>query len=129
AVQIDISTRLGEALLPFGVVVVGLSVILLLAVFRSIFVPIKAAVGFLLSVLASLGVTVAIFQWGWGADQLGVVPGLLLSFLPVLVMAILLGFSMDSEVFLVSGMREHWEHHRDPSSAAWNGLIAGSRAA
>ena len=72
AVAIDVSDRLGEALVPFAVVVVGLALVLLLLVFRSILVPIKAAVGFLLSVGASIGAVVAVFQWGWFGDVLGV---------------------------------------------------------
>ncbi|MDH2442906.1 MMPL family transporter [Amnibacterium sp. CER49] len=126
AVQIDISTRLGNALLPFGLVVVGLSVLLLMAVFRSLVVPLKAAVGFLLSLLASIGVTVAIFQWGWFGG-LGTQPGPLLSFLPVLVIAILFGLSMDYEVFLVAGMRETWVHSRDASFAVRRGFTQGAR--
>ncbi|TPW78232.1 MMPL family transporter [Schumannella sp. 10F1B-5-1] len=110
AVQIDVSNRLDSALLPFGILVVGLSVILLALVFRSIVVPIKAAVGFLLSVLAAFGVVVAVFQWGWGAELLHAEPGPILSFMPVLLMAILFGLAMDYEVFLVSGMREDYVH-------------------
>jgi RND superfamily putative drug exporter len=110
AVAIDISSRLDSALLPFGIIVVGLSVLLLTVVFRSLLVPIKAALGYLLSVLASFGVVVAVFQWGWGADALGAVPGPILSFMPVLLMAILFGLAMDYEVFLVSGMREAYVH-------------------
>ncbi|WP_022886550.1 MMPL family transporter [Glaciibacter superstes] len=109
AVSIDISNRLRNALIPFALIVVGLSVILLMMVFRSVFVPVKAAVGFLLSVFAALGATVAIFQWGWFADVLGVeTPGPILSFLPILLMAVLFGLAMDYEVFLVSGMREEF---------------------
>lgn len=110
AVAIDISARLDAALLPFGVIVVGLSVLLLMLVFRSLLVPIKAALGYLLSVLASFGVVVAVFQWGWGAEALDVVPGPILSFMPILLMAILFGLAMDYEVFLVSGMREAYVH-------------------
>ncbi len=110
AVSIDISSRLDSALLPFGLIVVGLSVLLLMVVFRSLLVPIKAALGYLLSVLASFGVVVAVFQWGWGGQVLGAIPGPILSFMPVLLMAILFGLAMDYEVFLVSGMREAYVH-------------------
>jgi RND superfamily putative drug exporter len=110
AVSIDISSRLDSALVPFGLIVVGLSVLLLTVVFRSLLVPIKAALGYLLSVLASFGVVVAVFQWGWGGAALGAVPGPILSFMPVLLMAILFGLAMDYEVFLVSGMREAYVH-------------------
>jgi len=109
AVSIDISNRLTDALLPFALIVVGLSIVLLMMVFRSVFVPIKAALGFLLSVFAALGATVAIFQWGWFPDLFGVDnPGPILSFLPILLMAVLFGLAMDYEVFLVSGMREEY---------------------
>ncbi len=126
AVQIDISNRLGNAFLPFALVVVGLSVILLMMVFRSLIVPIKAAAGFLLSVGASLGVTVAVYQWGWFGG-LGTEAGPLLSFLPILVMAILFGLSMDYEVFLVSGMRESWIHGGDARQAVRRGFTHGAR--
>ncbi len=108
AVAIDISNRLSDALVPFALIVVGLSIVLLLMVFRSVFVPIKAALGFLLSAFGAIGVTVAIFQWGWFADLLHVQPGPILSFLPILLMAVLFGLAMDYEVFLVSGMREEY---------------------
>uniref|UniRef100_UPI0035CAE6EC MMPL family transporter n=1 Tax=uncultured Amnibacterium sp. TaxID=1631851 RepID=UPI0035CAE6EC len=127
AVQIDISDRLGSALVPFVLVVVGLSVILLMAVFRSLVVPLKAAVGFLLSLSASVGATVAVFQWGWGASLLHVEPGPLLSFLPILSVAIMFGLSMDYEVFIVSGMRETWAHTGDYRVAVRRGFTGGVR--
>jgi RND superfamily putative drug exporter len=127
AVQIDISNRLNNALVPFGLVVVGLSILLLMMVFRSVFVPIKAAVGFLLSVLASFGVVVAIFQWGWLSDLLGVVPGPILSFMPILLMAVLFGLAMDYEVFLVSGMRESYVRTGDPKRAIVRGFSGAAR--
>ncbi len=108
AVAIDISNRLADALIPFALIVVGLSIVLLLMVFRSVFVPVKAALGFLLSAFGAIGVTVAIFQWGWFAELLHVEPGPILSFLPILLMAVLFGLAMDYEVFLVSGMREEF---------------------
>jgi RND superfamily putative drug exporter len=107
AVAIDVSDRLADALLPFALVVVGLALVLLMLVFRSILVPIKAAVGFLLSVGASFGAVVAVFQWGWLSDLFGVEStGPVISFLPVILMAVLFGLAMDYEVFLVSRMRE-----------------------
>lgn len=108
AVSIDISQRLTDALVPFALIVVGLSIVLLLIVFRSVFVPVKAALGFLLSAFGAIGVTVAVFQWGWFADLLHIEPGPILSFLPILLMAVLFGLAMDYEVFLVSGMREEF---------------------
>lgn len=127
AVQIDVSSQLGNALGPFVLVIVGLAMILLAAVFRSIVVPLKAAVGFLLSLGASVGATVAVFQWGWGADLLHVEPAPLLSFLPVLAVAILFGLSMDYEVFLVSGMRETWAHTGDYRRSVHKGFAHGAR--
>ncbi|KHK98052.1 transporter [Microbacterium mangrovi] len=113
AVAIDISDRLGAALLPFGVFVVGLSLVLLAIVFRSIWVPLKAAAGYLLSVLAAFGIVSAVFIWGWGADFLGVAKvGPIISFMPIILMGVLFGLAMDYEVFLVSRMREDFVHAR-----------------
>lgn len=128
AVAIDISTRLSDALLPFAIVVVGLSILLLAIVFRSVLVPLKAALGFLLSVGASFGVVVAIFQWGWGAELLHVDnPGPILSFLPILLMAVLFGLAMDYEVFLVSGMREEYVRTGDARYAVEKGFAGAAR--
>ena len=113
AVGIDISDRLGAALVPFGVFVVGLSLVLLMIVFRSIWVPIKAALGYLLSVAASFGVVAAVFEWGWGADLLHVTrTGPVISFMPIILMGVLFGLAMDYQVFLVSRMREDYVHAR-----------------
>jgi RND superfamily putative drug exporter len=126
AVAIDVSDRLGDALLPFALVVVGLALVLLLLVFRSILVPIKAAIGFLLSVGASFGAVVAVFQWGWFSDLLGVpATGPVISFLPVILMAVLFGLAMDYEVFLVSRMREEFVHGAAPREA----VVTGARHA
>jgi RND superfamily putative drug exporter len=127
AVMIDISSTLGRALLPFGAIVVGLSVLLLMMVFRSLFVPIKAALGFLLSVIGSFGVVVAVFQWGFLADLLHAEPGPILSFLPILLMAVLFGLAMDYEVFLVSGMREEYVRTGDPQRAVRIGFAHAAR--
>ena len=109
AMGVDISQRLTDAILPFGLIVVGLSIILLMIVFRSIAVPISATLGFVLSVGATFGITNAIFEWGWGAELLGVTKvGPVISFMPILVMAVLFGLAMDYEVFLVSRMRERF---------------------
>ena len=113
AVAIDISDRLGEALLPFGIFVVGLSLILLMIVFRSIWVPLKAAAGYLLSVAAGFGAVAAVFEWGWFADLLHVSrTGPVISFMPIILMGVLFGLAMDYEVFLVSRMREDYVHAR-----------------
>ena len=128
AVAIDVSDRLSEALVPFAVVVVGLALVLLLLVFRSILVPIKAAVGFLLSVGASIGAVVAVFQWGWFGDLLGVpTTGPVISFLPVILIAVLFGLAMDYEVFLVSRMREEYVHGAEPRAAVVTGARHASR--
>lgn len=127
AVSIDISNRLSSALLPFALIVVGLSVLLLTMVFRSLFVPITAAAGFLLSVFASLGATVAIFQWGWFSDLLDVQPGPVLSFLPVLLIAVLFGLAMDYQVFLVSGMREEYVKTGRPRDSVVHGFSHSAR--
>ncbi|MFN4002607.1 MMPL family transporter [Microcella sp.] len=127
AVGIDISTRLTAALVPFGLVVVGLSVVLLMAVFRSVLVPVKAALGFLLSVGSAMGVTVAVFQWGWGAELLHAEPGPILSFMPIILMAVLFGLAMDYEVFLVSGMREEFVRTGEPRRSIEDGFANGAR--
>lgn len=127
AVSIDISQRLTDALVPFALIVVGLSIVLLLIVFRSVFVPVKAALGFLLSAFGAIGVTVAVFQWGWLADLLHITPGPILSFLPILLMAVLFGLAMDYEVFLVSGMREEYVKTKQPRASIVHGFQHAAR--
>jgi len=113
AIAIDISDRLGAALLPFGLFVVGLSFVLLMIVFRSIWVPLKATLGYLLSILAAFGAVAAVFEWGWLADALHVTrTGPVISFMPIILMGVLFGLAMDYEVFLVSRMREDFVHAR-----------------
>ncbi len=125
AIDVDVSARLSAALLPFAGIVVGLSLLLLMLVFRSLIVPVKAAIGFLLSVGASFGATVAVFQWGWLAGPLGVTAGPVASFLPIVLMAVLFGLAMDYEVFLVSRIREDYTRSHDSRHA----IIAGGGAA
>lgn len=123
AINIDTSERLAAALLPFALTVAGLSIVLLMIVFRSIWVPIKATAGFLLSVGAAFGAIVAVFQWGWFPAVLGdALPGPLVSFLPILVMGVLFGLAMDYEMFLVSRMREDFSHSRDARGAVMSGF-------
>ncbi|MFT3971510.1 MAG: MMPL family transporter [Micropruina sp.] len=111
AVQIDVTQRLAGALLPFGIFVVGLSLVLLTLVFRSIWVPIKAALGFLLSVGAAFGATALVFNQGWFKEVVNLgEPGPVISFLPIILMGVLFGLAMDYEVFLVSRMREEYVH-------------------
>ncbi|MCI7551685.1 MAG: MMPL family transporter, partial [Arcanobacterium sp.] len=128
AVAIDIANTLDAALLPFGIVVVGLSLILLMIVFRSIAVPITATLGYLLSLGTGMGAVGAIFGWGWFAEALNVTKvGSVISFLPVIVMGILFGLAMDYEVFLVSRMRETWIHTRDARRAVRDGFIGSAK--
>ncbi len=128
AVSIDVSDRLAASLLPFALVVIGLSLLLLLLVFRSIVVPSKASLGFLLSVAATFGAVVAVFQWGWLAGLLGVDrTGPVVSFLPIILMAVLFGLAMDYEVFLVSRMREAYVHGAGPRQAVLTGTRHASR--
>ncbi|MGO2745584.1 efflux RND transporter permease subunit [Microbacterium sp.] len=117
AVAIDISDQLGGALLPFGIFVIGLSLILLTIVFRSLWVPITAALGYLLSIIAAFGVIGAVFEWGWFADLLHVAKvGPIISFMPIILMGVLFGLAMDYQVFLVSRMREDFVHDSDSKS-------------
>lgn len=128
AVGVDISEKLAEAFPKYLLVVVGLAFILLLLVFRSILVPLKAVVGFLLSVGVSLGATVAVFQWGWAADLLGIdKSGPVLFMLPLLLTGILFGLAMDYEVFLVSRMREEFVHGRPAKESVVYGFQYGAR--
>jgi putative drug exporter of the RND superfamily len=111
AMSIDVTERLRDALLPFAIFVVGLSLVLLTMVFRSIWVPIKAALGFLLSVGGAFGATTLVFNQGWFKQVINLAePGPVISFLPIILMGILFGLAMDYEVFLVSRMREEFVH-------------------
>jgi putative drug exporter of the RND superfamily len=128
AINIDTSDKLTAALPVFLVLVVGLALLLLTAVFRSIPVPVKAAVGFLLTIAASMGAVVWIFQQGNLADLLGVAStGPIVSFLPILMIAILFGLAMDYEVFLVSRMRESYVHTGRARDATVSGFQASAR--
>jgi RND superfamily putative drug exporter len=127
AINIDVSERLGGALLPFAAIVIGLSLILLMIVFRSIAVPIKATLGYLLSVGAALGAVVAVFQWGWLENLMGLNAGPIVSFLPIFVMGVLFGLAMDYEMFLVSAMREEYVQSGDPRQAVLRGFRASSK--
>ncbi|MGV9848024.1 MMPL family transporter [Streptomyces sp. NPDC003442] len=128
ALNIDISDKVQSALIPYLVVVVGLAIVLLLVVFRSLFVPLKAALGFLLSVLASLGVVVLVFQQGHGAGLLGVEQtGPIMSLMPIFLVGIIFGLAMDYEVFLVSRMREAYVHGERPGQAITSGFRHSAR--
>ena len=128
AVAIDVSDQLNAALVPFGIVVVGLSLILLAIVFRSIAVPIKATLGYLLSIAAALGAVTATCTWGWLAGPLSIsYIGPLVSFMPIILMAVLFGLAMDYEVFLVSQIREDFVHGGDAKHAIRTGFIGAAR--
>ncbi len=126
--NIDMSEILSKALPLYLGVVVGISILLLLLVFRSLLVPLLATGGFLLSVAASFGAVVAVYQWGWLGSLFGVAnPGVILSFLPTLVIGILFGLAMDYQMFLVSGMREAWAHGHTARTAVRTGFSHGAR--
>lgn len=128
AIGIDVSEKLSGALPVYLLLVVGLSVLLLMLVFRSLLVPVKAALGFLLTISATFGITVAVFQQGRLADLVGLeTPGPLISFLPILLIGILFGLAMDYEVFLVSRMREDFVHGDTTQQATINGMGHGAR--
>jgi RND superfamily putative drug exporter len=128
AINIDISAKLGGALIPYLAVVVGLAFILLMLVFRSLLVPIKATLGFLLSLAATFGAVVAVFQWGWLANLLGIdQTGPILSFLPVVLIGIVFGLAMDYQVFLVTRMREEYVHGTPAREAVISGFGHGAR--
>ncbi|MET7820208.1 MMPL family transporter [Micromonospora zamorensis] len=128
AVGIDVSEKLSDALPIYLLLVVGLSVLLLMLVFRSLLVPLKAALGFLLTVAATFGITVAIFQQGHLANLVGLdTPAPLVSFLPILLIGILFGLAMDYEVFLVSRMREDFVHGDTAREATISGMGHGAR--
>jgi RND superfamily putative drug exporter len=125
--SVDFAKTLGEKLPLFIGVVVLLSALLLMIVFRSLVIPLQAAVMNLLSIGASLGVIVAIFQWGWFGSLFGVQAGPIESFIPVMLFAIVFGLSMDYEVFLVSRIHERWAHTRENSRAVAEGLALTGR--
>ena len=127
AAQLDFSSVLAGKLWLFIGVVVLLSALLLMVVFRSLLIPVQAAAMNLLSIGASMGIVVAVFQWGWLGSVFGFGAGPIAAFLPVMVFAIVFGLSMDYEVFLVSRIHEEWTHGADSSEAVREGLIRTGR--
>ncbi|MFJ4332232.1 MMPL family transporter [Streptomyces sp. NPDC088935] len=128
AMNIDVSEKLNDALVPYLVLVVGLAFLLLIVVFRSILVPLKAALGFLLSVMAALGAVVAVFQWGWLSGLMGVEEtGPVMSMMPIFMVGVVFGLAMDYEVFLVTRMREAFVHGEKPNQAVVTGFKHGAR--
>ncbi|MFC8192734.1 MMPL family transporter [Cellulomonas sp. NPDC057328] len=128
AVGIDVSAKLGAALLPFAVFVVGLSLVLLTMVFRSVAVPVKATLGYLLSVAAAFGVVTSVFEHGVLADALHVSRlGPVISFMPIVLMGVLFGLAMDYEVFLVSRMREDYVHSGKARASIATGFLGSAK--
>ncbi|WP_308636006.1 MMPL family transporter [Paenibacillus silvisoli] len=128
AINIDMSSKLAEAFPLYIGIIVILSIIILLLVFRSVIIPIKATVGFILSILATFGLATAVYQWGWLHAVFGFdTGGPLLSFMPILVTGILYGLAMDYQVFLVSSMREAYVHGHKGTSSVVHGYDLASR--
>ncbi|MEU9225826.1 MMPL family transporter [Streptomyces massasporeus] len=128
AMNIDVSEKLNDALVPYLILVVGLAFLLLIVVFRSILVPLKAALGFLLSVMAALGAVVAVFQWGWLSGLMGVEQtGPVMSMMPIFMVGVVFGLAMDYEVFLVTRMREAYVQGEKPAQAVVTGFRHGAR--
>jgi putative drug exporter of the RND superfamily len=124
----DFGNAISDKLPLFIGVVVLLSALLLMIVFRSLLVPLKAIVMNLLSIGAAFGLIVAVFQWGWGASLIGVDgAGPIISFFPIFLFSIVFGLSMDYEVFLMSRIHEEWEHRHDASLAVTRGLALTGR--
>jgi RND superfamily putative drug exporter len=124
---IDLEERIVARTPVFFMIVIGLSFLILMVVFRSILIPIKAALMNIFSIVSAFGVVVAVFQFGWGADLIGVTPGPIAVFMPMFLFAILFGLSMDYEVFLLSRIRESWAHSGDTRHAVGEGLAATAR--
>lgn len=120
AVQLDITERLEEAMAPYLAIVVGLAIVLLLLVFRSILVPLVAGLGFLLSVGGAFGLTVLVWQEGlW---NLVPAPGPLISFMPIFLIGVTFGLAMDYQVFLVTRMREHISRHPEGTGGRYSAV-------
>lgn len=125
AISTDISDKLNSVVAPYVLIVLGLAFLVLMLVFRSILVPLVAALGFGLTVTATFGLTVQIFQEGWA----GIIsdPQPIISFLPIILIGIVFGLAMDYEVFLVSRIREHWQHTRRAAESTTVGFVHGVR--
>ncbi|MFF0729460.1 MMPL family transporter [Streptomyces sp. NPDC004134] len=128
ALNIDVGQKLQDALIPYLATIIGLAFLLLLLVFRSVLVPLKAALGFLLSVLAALGAVVTVFQQGRLAGLFGVEQtGPIMSMMPIFLVGIVFGLAMDYQVFLVSRMREAYVHGEDARAAVVSGFRHSAR--
>ncbi|MEU2037819.1 MMPL family transporter [Nocardia niwae] len=127
AANIDTSNRLAAALPVFLLVVVGLALVLLTIAFRTVLVPLSSIVGFILSVFAALGVQVAVFQWGWGAGFFDVAKAQTLSFLPIIILAIIFGLSSDYQIFVVSRIKEEYSRTGDATGSVQDGVAHSAR--
>ena len=127
AISIDLTKKLSSRLPYFFGAVIALSFLLLMCVFRSVLVPLKAALMNLFSIGAAFGILVAVFQWGWGATLIGVSKQPIVSFSPMMLFAILFGLSMDYEVFLLSRVKEEHDRTHDNGLAVADGLAATAR--
>ncbi|UDY36833.1 MMPL family transporter [Dermatobacter hominis] len=127
AVTVDFTAFVSERLFLFFGAVLTLSFILLMVVFRSLLVPVKAVIMNLLSIGAAYGVLVAVFQWGWAKDLFGIEPAPIEPFMPMMLFAIVFGLSMDYEVFLLSRIREEWVRTGDSHASVADGLAATAR--
>ncbi len=125
--QIDFSSYLAQRIVIFFGAVLALSFLLLMMVFRSLLVPLKAVIMNMLSIASAYGIVVAIFQWGWGGDLLGIEPAPIEPFIPMMLFAIVFGLSMDYEVFLLSRVREEFDRTGDPVNSVADGLAATAR--
>jgi RND superfamily putative drug exporter len=127
AANIDFSDYLSQRIWYFYGAVLLISFLFLMAVFRSVLVPLKAVLMNLLAIGAAYGIVVAVFQWGWGGSILGVEPGPIEPFIPMMLFAIVFGLSMDYEVFLLTRIREEYDRQGDNSQAVADGLTATAR--
>ena len=127
ATNIDVTAYLGERMPLFFAAVLGMSFLVLMVVFRSVLVPLKAVLMNVLSIAATYGVVVVIFQWGWGDALLGVEEGPINPFIPLMLFAIVFGLSMDYEVFMISRIREEYDRTGDASTSVADGLASTAR--
>jgi putative drug exporter of the RND superfamily len=125
--NVDMSDYMAERMPIFFGAVLTLSFLLLMVVFRSLLVPLKAVIMNLLSIAAAYGVTVALFQWGWGSDVTSVQPGPIEPWVPMMLFAVVFGLSMDYEVFLLSRIREEWHRTGDSRTSVADGLAATAK--
>jgi RND superfamily putative drug exporter len=127
AANVDMSAYMGERMPIFFGAVLTLSFLLLMIVFRSLLVPLKAVIMNLLSIAAAYGIIIALFQWGWGSDITGVQPGPIETWVPMMLFAVVFGLSMDYEVFLLSRIREEWVRTGNSKESVADGLAATAK--